>query len=291
MVHFKSPVAGCMRWGKWGANFTSNEYKAIIESCIEQNITCFDHADIYGDYTTEADFGNALRQNSSLRHQIKIITKCGIQMIAENRPQHTIKSYNTSKDHIISSVEKSLRNFNTDYLDIFLLHRPDPLLNPSEVAEAISSLKKAGKILHFGVSNFMPHQVNALQKNIQVEFNQVEISLMHLFPFTNGILDNCLEHNITPLAWAPLGGGVFSDDTHPRYRSIIAAATLLAEKYKTGVNQLLIAWLLSHPSKIIPVVGTTKIERLVQAREATNILLSREDWFVLYTASMGEEVA
>lgn len=291
MIHFKSPVAGCMRWGKWGANFTSNEYKAIIESCIEQNITCFDHADIYGDYTTEADFGNALRQNSSLRHQIKIITKCGIQMIAENRPQHTIKSYNTSKDHIISSVEKSLKNFNTDYLDIFLLHRPDPLLNPSEVAEAISSLKKAGKILHFGVSNFMPHQVNALQKNIQVEFNQVEISLMHLFPFTNGILDNCLEHNITPLAWAPLGGGVFSDDTHPRYRSIIAAATLLAEKYKTGVNQLLIAWLLSHPSKIIPVVGTTKIERLVQAREATNILLSREDWFVLYTASMGEEVA
>ncbi len=291
MINISTPIAGCMRWGKWGASFTLEEYKFIITECLEKGITSFDHADIYGDYTTEAEFGEALKGATALRQQMQIITKCGIQLVTANKPFNTIKSYNTSKKHIITSTEQSLKNFNTDYLDVLLIHRPDPLLNPEEVAEAIDELKQQGKILHFGVSNFLPHQIDMLQQLVRVEFNQLEISIIHLLPITNGMLDHCIQHKIIPMAWAPLGGGILSDDTHPHYRSIATTASKLAAEYKTGINQILIAFLLAHPSKIIPVLGTTKIERLVQAKEAGNIELKREDWFKLYIALTGEEIA
>ena len=291
MINLSSPVAGCMRWGIWGAGFTTTEYRLMIDECLENGITSFDHADIYGDYTTEADFGRALKDVPLLRTQIQLITKCGIQMLTPNRPHHQLKSYNTSKEHIINSTERSLKNFNTDYIDVLLLHRPDPLLNPEEVAGAIDQLKADGKILHFGVSNFLPYQVDMLQKIVPVEFNQLEISMLHLQPFTNGTLDHCLQHNIIPMAWAPLGGGILTDDTHPRYRSIASCSSELAAVYKTGINQILIAFLLAHPANILPVLGTTRIERLLQAKEARNILLRREDWFKLYSAFMGEDVA
>ncbi len=290
MLSFKLPVAGCMRWGNWGANFSTSEYAELIAACIDNGITAFDHADIYGGYTTEFEFGAALKTLPHKRENIQLITKCGIQMISENRPLHAIKSYNTSAEHIIKSAEQSLRNFSTEYIDLFLIHRPDPLLNPEEVAAAINNLKQQGKILHFGVSNFFPHQTNVLKKFIDVEYNQLEISLFHLPPFTNGLLDHCIENNIIPMAWAPLGGGMISDDTHPRYRSISSVAAKLAKKYETGLNEILIAWLYAHPSKIIPVVGTTKLERLLQAKDAFYIQLSREDWFDLYAASLGEDV-
>lgn len=286
-----SPIAGCMRWGKWGANFTTYDYEVIINQCLENGITAFDHADIYGDYTTEAEFGEAIKHKHSLREQIKIITKCGIQLVCNERPQHQIKSYNTTKKHIIQSVEQSLKNFYTDYLDVLLIHRPSPLLNPIEVAEAITQLKQQGKIQQFGVSNFLPNQVNALKRAVEVNYNQIELSIIHLKPFTDGTLDNCLENNIRPMAWSPLGGGILTEDEHPRFRIIFSTANDLAEKYNTGVNQILIAFLLKHPTKILPVVGTTKIERLLQVKDASNILLSDEDWFKLYTASIGEEVA
>jgi predicted oxidoreductase len=290
MLFSQMPVAGCMRWGKWGANFSTNEYAELIGSCIDNDITAFDHADIYGSYTTEYEFGAALRMLSYKRESFQLITKCGIQIISENKPQYNIKSYNTSAAHLIQTAEQSLRDFNTDYIDLFLIHRPDPLLNPEEVASAITDLKQQGKILHFGVSNFYAHQTNVLKKYIDVEYNQLEISLFHLPPFTNGVLDYCIEQNIIPMAWAPLGGGIINDETHARYRSISTVAAKLAKKYETGLNQILIAWLYAHPAKIIPVVGTTKLERLLQAKEAFNIELNREDWFDLYTASSGEDV-
>jgi len=291
MMNLSVPVAGCMRWGKWGANFSVAEYRSLVEDCIANGITSFDHADIYGDYTTEAEFGEVIKTSPSLREQVQLITKCGIQLTSHPRQDHLIKSYNTSRDHIIASVEYSLRAFHTDRIDVLLIHRPDPLMNPIEVAEAVDHLKRQGKILQFGVSNFLPHHTDLLRKYIQVDYNQMEVSILHHYPFTNGLLEHCLLHNIVPMAWAPLGGGIMNDDSHPRYRSIIATATALAEKYTTGINQVLIAYLLKHPSGIIPVLGTTKIERLVQAREAMDILLSGEDWFRLYTASTGEEVA
>ena len=286
-----SPIAGCMRWGKWGANFSTNEYRAMIEACVEQGITCFDHADIYGDYTTEEEFGYALKPNKLLRQQLKLITKCGIQMVSENRPTNFIKSYNTSREYLIESVETSLHNFDTDYIDVLLIHRPDFLLNYHEVAEAIMQLKQQGKILQFGVSNFLPTQLDALKQYIAVDYNQTEISIINLNAFVDGTLDKCMQHQIRPMAWAPLGGGLFTDDVHPRFRSIIAVASELAEVYATGINQILIAFLLKHPSKIIPVVGTTKVERLVQAKEAFQIELTREEWYRLWTAATGEEVA
>lgn len=222
---------------------------------------------------------------------MQIITKCGIQLMSTNRPNHVIKSYNTSRDHIIASVECSLQNFHTDYINVLLIHRPDPLMNPIEVADAIDHLKKQGKVLQFGVSNFMPHHIEPLRKHIEIEYNQLEISILNHLPFTNGVLDYCLMNNITPMAWAPLGEGIMNDDSHPRYRSIVSVASALAERYNTGINQILIAYLLKHPSSIIPVLGTTKIERLQQAREAQTVSLTREDWFKLYIASTGEEVA
>lgn len=286
-----SPVAGVMRWGVWGANFSTVQYREMIETCLQYGIFTFDHADIYGDYTTEAEFGEVLKENPSLRQHMKLITKCGIQMVTANRPEHGIKSYNTSRAHIIRSVEQSLRNFGTDYLDILLIHRPDPLLDPAEVAEAIEQLKDQGKVLSFGVSNFLPHQVDLLVKHTLIEYNQVELSLMQLKALADGTLENCMKHRITPMAWAPLGGGLFTDDSHPRFRAISAAANELAEKYNTGLNEILLAWLHTHPSGIQSVIGTTKIERLLQAKAAASIRLEREDWFTLLAASTGEDVA
>lgn len=291
MMNLSVPVAGCMRWGKWGANFGLSDYRQMIDQCLENGITSFDHADIYGDYSTEAEFGEVLKHKSSVRGQVQLITKCGIQLRSNPREEYLIKSYNTSRDHIIASVEYSLRSLCTDHIDVLLIHRPDPLMNPIEVADAVDHLKRQGKVLQFGVSNFLPHHIDLLRKYIAIDYNQLEISILNHFPFTNGVLDHCLLHKITPMAWAPLGGGIMNDDSHPRYRSIVSAATALAEKYNTGVNQVFIAYLLKHPSGIIPVLGTTKIERLQQAREAININLSREDWFKLYIASTGEDVA
>jgi len=151
-----------MRWGVWGTNFSTVQYRHMIESCLQYDITCFDHADIYGDYTTKADFGEVLKENPSLQQYLKLITKCGIQLVTKSRPEHTIKSYDTFAEHIIQSAERSLQNFNTDYLDVLLIHRPDLLLNPSEVTKAIDQLKQQGKILSFGGSNFLPHQTDLL---------------------------------------------------------------------------------------------------------------------------------
>lgn len=290
-TNITSPIAGCMRWGIWGANFTTTEYRQMIEACLQYGINSFDHADIYGDYTTEAEFGDALKENPSLRQHLKIITKCGIQMMSPNRPTHNIKSYNTAAQHIISSVEQSLENFGTDHIDVLLIHRPDPLLNPAEVAEAIEQLKQSGKVLSFGVSNFLPHQTDLLASYTLIEYNQVEISIIKLDAFSDGTLENCMRHKITPMAWAPLGGGLFTDESHPHFRSITAAAIELAEKYNTGLNEILLAWLHTHPSNILSVIGTTKIERLLQAKVATSIRLEREDWFKLLAASTGDDVA
>jgi predicted oxidoreductase len=146
-------------------------------------------------------------------------------------------------------------------------------------------------VLQFGVSNFLPQQVEALKNDVEINYNQIELSIVHLKPFTDGILDNCLQNKIRPMAWSPLGGGILSEEEHPRFRSIFSTAQQLAEKYHTGMNQILIAFLLKHPTLILPVVGTTKIERLLQVKEASTFMLENEDWFKLWAASTGEDVA
>jgi predicted oxidoreductase len=290
-IKISSPIAGCMRWGAWGANFSVTEYRAMIDACMEQGITSFDHADIYGHYTTEAEFGAALREAPSLRQQMQLISKCGIQLVSSLKPEHLIKSYNTSAGHIIAAAEASLQHLNTDYLDVLLIHRPDPLLHPEEIAQAITHLLQQGKIRSFGVSNFLPRQIDMLQRYIQIDFNQVEVSVWHLSAFTNGILDSCLQYNIQPMAWAALGGGRVTDEEDEKNAWISSTAKLLAEKYKCSLNQILIAFLLKHPAGIIPVLGTTKIERLAQAHQAASISITREEWFMLWRASTGEDIA
>jgi len=284
------PIVGCMRWGVWGENFTTSQYEQIINQCLEIGLDIFDHADIYGHYTTEADFGNALKGNTSLRSKIKIITKCGINMLTPNRPHHAIKSYDTSVVHITKSVEQSLQNFHTDYIDTLLIHRPDILIDVAEVAATITALKKAGKIKTFGVSNFTTSQVALLHKYIPVEHHQVEISVTNLNAFDNGVLDQCQLENIEAQSWSPMGNGIFTEHTEQHTR-ILAEADSLAKTYECSVNQILLAFLYAHPSQIVPVIGTTKFERILEAKKAMEIELTREDFYKLWSASTSKEVA
>jgi predicted oxidoreductase len=286
----QNPIIGCMRWGLWGAQFTTQQYEKLIQQCIEHGLNTFDHADIYGHYTTEADFGKALQNNSSLRNQIELITKTGIQMLTPNRPKHNIKSYNTSASHMMLSVENSLKNFHTDYIDTLLIHRPDILLDIHEIAEVIAVLKKQGKVKNFGVSNFTTSQVELLSSATSIQVHQVEISVTQLEAFENGVLDQCQIKNIQAQAWSPWGNGLF-ENVNPKHIRILEAANQLAAQYATGVNEILLAFLYAHPSKITPVIGTTKMERILQAKDAMQIDLSREDFYILWSASNGKEVA
>ncbi|MEK0422975.1 MAG: hypothetical protein RLZ95_885 [Bacteroidota bacterium] len=285
-----NPIVGCMRWGVWGANFTTKQYETIIDQCLAIGLNIFDHADIYGHYTTEADFGEAIKGKSSLRQQMRLITKCGINMLTPNRPSHTIKSYDTSATHIKKSVENSLNNFHTDYIDTLLIHRPDLLLNPKEVAATIHELKAAGKIRSFGVSNFNTHQVANLAKHIPIEHHQVEISVTHMNSFDDGTLDQCQVMGIEAQSWSPMGNGLFTDVTEKNKR-ILSIAQILAEKYATGVNEILLAFLYVHPANIVPVIGTTQFERILSAKKSMEINMSREDFYQLRQASTGHEVA
>ncbi len=286
-------IAGTMKWGAWGARFDTATYEQMIKDCIEAGVTTFDHADIYGDYTTEEEFGKVLQQEPSLRRQMQIITKCGIQMVSANRPHHKIKSYNSSYEHIIESVETSLKNLATDYIDCLLIHRPDPLFNADEVAKAFEQLKQQGKVLQFGVSNFRKWQVDLLRSRFPVAVNQIECSLLHLDPFGDGTLDQCQQHNIIPMAWSPMGAGNLfnTTDDDERNKRIIAVANMLAENYATKADVILLSWLMTHPANILPVLGTSKTERIRAAVSATQLKLEREEWFMLWRASTGKEVA
>lgn len=289
-----SPViAGCMKWGLWGEKFTTTQYLRLIQECLDNSITTFDHADIYGDYTVEEEFGNALKENPSMRRQMQIITKCGIRRHTQNKPENKIHSYDTSKEYIIQAAEKSLKNFNTDYLDVFLIHRPDPLMYPDEIAEAFAILKQKGKVLNFGVSNFTPSQMDMMMTAVDIEFNQVEISVIKLEPFHDGTLDKCIQYKIRPMAWGALGSGklhIEDNENEIRNKRILAVARLLGEKYNATPEQILLAFLFKHPADIIPVMGSTKIERLKSAYDAASIQIDREEWFMLWRASKGHEV-
>jgi len=285
-----SVIAGCMRWGTWGAKFSTQEYSTLIQQCIENGITTFDHADIYGHYTTEAEFGKAIALNKGIRKNIQLITKCGINLVTENRPQHTIKSYNTSAKHIISSVEQSLKNLCTDYLDCLLIHRPDPLLNAAEVADTIDTLIQSGKVLEFGLSNFLPHQSALLQQHIKLSYNQIELSLTHTDSLLDGTLEYAMQHGTSIMIWSPLGQGIFAGD-HPKKEALLNLFNQLSEKYNCQPSQIPNAWLNQLPCKPIPVIGSTQLNRIVQAKEALNIVMEREDWYRLLEVAIGKEVA
>lgn len=279
-------IAGCMGWGKWGKDLSISQMSELILLYLSQDINTFDHADIYGAYTTENDFGVALKQSGVARENIKLITKCGIQHTQGRN--NTIKHYNYSKEYIIWSAENSLKNLQTDYLDILLLHRPSPLLHAEEVAEAIETLKSQGKIRAFGVSNFTPAQTALLHQYSTVSCNQIQFSVTHHQPLTDGSLDYMQLHKIQPMAWNPLGD-IFRTDTEKvlRIRQVLIA---LEDKYNTTTDVLLLAWIFKHPAQIQPVVGTANQEHIKRLTQLSQIKLELEDWFMLYSASLGERV-
>jgi len=284
---FSRIIAGTMTWGEWGKQLSKKEMINLLNHCISKDITSFDHADIYGSYTTEAAFGNAFAESNIAREKIQLISKCGIQYISENR-KNEVKHYNYSKEYIIWSAEESLKNLKTDFLDLLLLHRPSPLMQPDEVAEAITILKSQGKIKAFGVSNFLPSQVDLISKYTEVSVNQIEFSLTQHTAMHNGTLDQMQINNIIPMAWSPLGI-VFKEDTE-QTRRIHKQLGALIEKYNATEDQLLLAWILKHPAGIHPVIGTTNQKRIENAVQAINIELELEDWFKILVACQGHKV-
>ncbi len=271
--------------GAWRWDLPETEIEKLIGASLSVGITTFDHADIYGDHSNEEIFGNVLRKNLSLRNQMELVTKCGIKFNSAKRPNTWVKHYDTSKEHIVWAAENSLKMLNTDHIDLLLIHRPDPLLNPTEVAEAFGLLKQSGKVLHFGVSNFTATQFEMLQAHMAFPLvtNQLEVSLSCIDPLFDGSLDVLMKHKVSPMAWSPLGGGKLVSENKGDLFS-------KAKQYNATDAQLSLAWLLRHPSNIFPVIGTTKPERIIESAKAIDIQMDRQDWFEMLKVVMGKEM-
>lgn len=288
-------VYGCMRIAGDNTHSRCKQGKQAVRAAIEHGYTLFDHADIYAGGLSERLFSEVLQETPTLRQQILIASKCGIRCEGEPDKQAPAR-YDFSKRHIIDSVEGSLRRLNVEYLDFLLLHRPDYLFLADEVADALLQLKNAGKVRHFGVSNFKPSQLSLLQSRCPFELvvNQVEINIHNISAFTDGTLDQCQQQGITPQAWCPLAtvaypawGNTFSPQDEER---ILAELSDQADRYGVENWVLMLAWLLKHPAGIMPIIGSTTVARIQMATQALQINYSREDWYRLLQARNGRPV-
>jgi len=282
-----SLIAGTMNWGIWGNNLAKREMQDRIFAYLNQGITSFDHADIYGGYTTEKAFGEAWKELKVPREQMQFISKCGIKYVGGKR-NYAIKHYDYSKSYIIWSVEESLKNLHTDYLDVLLLHRPSPLMQADEIAEAITKLKETGKIKDFGVSNFSNEQTQLLQKETKIAYNQIQFSATHFDAMLNGSLDFMQLQQIQCMAWNPLGS-IFKE-TNEQTQRLHELFSKLELKYNCSKDLLMLAWIIKHPANILPVVGTTNLDRITSLAHVKMIALSIEDWFAIWTESQGKKV-
>ncbi|WP_105623651.1 aldo/keto reductase [Cronobacter malonaticus] len=284
---FSRLVMGYWRLMEW--NYSARELVGFIEQHLELGITTVDHADIYGNYQCEAAFGEALRLAPHLRDKMEIVTKCGIATTA--KPENVIGHYITDRRHIVQSAENSLRHLHTDVLDLLLIHRPDPLMDADEIAEAFLELHKSGKVRHFGVSNFTPAQFSLLQSRLPFTLatNQVEISPVHQPLLLDGTLDLLQQLRIRPMAWSCLGGGrLFSDESFGPLR-----AELQQVAEETGaqtIEQVVYAWVMRLPSRPLPIIGSGKIERVQSAVGALSLEMSRQQWFRIRKAALGYDV-
>ncbi|MFZ0545573.1 MAG: aldo/keto reductase [Candidatus Promineifilaceae bacterium] len=281
----------------------------LIDAALESGINFFDHADIYMMNKSEQVFGCVLAERPELREQLFIQTKCGIRFADD---EGDLTRYDFSKDWILSSVDGSLKRLNVEYIDILLLHRPDPLMEPEEIAEAFAILKKAGKVRYFGVSNFHLHQIGYLQSFLPdpLVANQIQLSLAHRdwieqgimfnnekgkdLNFSPGILEYCIMNDVQVQAWGSMAHGIYSGQSVKKQpKAVKKTAELvasLANKYETSLEAIVVGWLLRHPAAIQPVVGTTKPGRIRACAQALNIELTREDWYSLFVTSRGEPV-
>lgn len=284
---FSRFVMGYWRLMEW--NMSARQLLSFIEEHLDLGVTTVDHADIYGGYQCEAAFGEALKLAPALRKRMEIVTKCGIATTA--LPEHALGHYITDQSHIIASAEKSLRNLATDHLDVLLIHRPDPLMDADDVAEAFLALHQSGKVRHFGVSNFTPAQFSLLQSRLPFTLvtNQVELSPVYQPLLLDGTLDQLQQLRIRPMAWSCLGGGrLFSDEAFQPLRDELERVA--QELNAASIEQVVYAWVLRLPSQPLPIIGSGKIERVRSALEAESLSMSRQQWFRIRKAALGYDV-
>lgn len=276
---------GMWRLQSW--NLDVGERLSLLEQGLELGISTVDHADIYA---SEKPFGEALRLRPSLRERMEIVSKCGILPLSGERPRQTVPHYDTSASHIVESVEQSLRSLGTDHLDLLLIHRPDPLMDADEIASAFESLRSAGKVLHFGASNFTPSQFDLLNDRISLCTNQIELSPLHLEPLHDGTLDQCQRLRITPMIWSALAGGRLFNDSDPRALRVRETLHELAEQYGVSSTTIAYAWILRHPTRPMILTGSHRVAAMREAVAASTVALSRDHWFSVWTASTGVNV-
>ena len=280
-------------YGMWrlaeDSDTSAKHVEAKIQACLDQGITTFDQADIYGGYTAETVLGAALKANRSLAKQMEIVTKCDILVDAGRHSGTRVKHYDTSREHIHASVDASLSEMGIEHIDLLLVHRPDPFMDHYVTGAALDELVASGKVGSIGVSNFRPWDWELLQSAMknQLVTNQIEISLKEIAPFTNGDLAFHQRHGHRLMAWSPLGGG----DLMGGNSAIAAVMDRLAAQ--TGVDRaaVAVAFLLAHPAGILPVLGTNNLSRIATISDALKVRLDRQDWFELYEAALGREVA
>ena len=282
-------VAGMWRMGDW--NMSVEQRITFIEQCLDLGVSSFDHADIYGGYIVEALFGDALRAQPSLRDRIELISKCGIKLTTKNRPQHAIKHYDTTAAHITGSVDESLRQLGTDYLDLLLIHRPDPLMNFDEIADTFKSLRQAGKVKHFGVSNFSRHQFEALNKRIALATNQVEFSPLCTTPMFDETFDGLQDLGVAPMIWSPLAGGHLFNGTEANVENLRLVIKGIADALNQPFASVVFAWIMQLPCRPLPLTGSGRIEAIAVAVAGTRFKLNHTDWYKILEAARGHEVA
>lgn len=281
-------VAGAWRMADWG--FSPQQRLGWIQQCLDLGVSSFDHADIYGGYMVEGLFGEALALQPSLRQQMQLVSKCGIKLVSDARPGHGLNSYDTSRAHVLASVDASLRALRTDHLDLLLIHRPDFLMDPQALADTLADLRRAGKVLHFGVSNHRPSQLSLLHERLPLVTNQIELSPLQMGALADGTLDQCLSLGLRPMIWSPLAGGRLFTGEDAQARRVQAVLTQLAVQYGVSSATLAYAWILRHPSRPVPIAGSRRVEALQEALAALRLDLSAEDWYRVWEASMGHPV-
>ena len=262
--------------------------QAKIESCLAQGITTMDQADIYGGYMAEEVLGNALK-GTGLREQIEIVTKCDIVAPAGRHAAARVKYYDTSRAHITASVDTSLQLMGIDHIDVLLIHRPDPMMDHHETGAALDDLVASGKIRAVGVSNFRSWDMDLLQSAMKTPIvtNQIEISVLHHAPFTNGDIACLQQRGIAPMAWSPLAGGALFS---PENQALHAEINNVAARLGSDVTSVAIAWLMAHPARIMPVMGTNNLQRIAGFGKAAEVTVDRQTWYEIYTAALGEDV-
>jgi predicted oxidoreductase len=283
-----------MVYGMWrlgdDPDTTPARVRAKVEACLAQGITTMDQADIYGGYTAEALLGAALRAAPALRDRIEIVTKCDIVAPVGRHAAAPVKHYDTSPAHITASVEASLREMATDRIDLLLIHRPDPLIDPDATGACLDALVAGGKVRSVGVSNFRPWDLSLLQSRMATPLatNQVELSLMAHEGFVNGDVASLMERRLPPMAWSPLAGGRLRAEGSAALREALDG---LAQAAGTDWSTVAVAWLLHHPARILPVMGTNDLARIARLSDAFRVPMDRRTWFALYTHALGREVA